>query len=101
MTAITIIERSELERLVERACAAAVERAFAQHAEASGAEWGVSDVAAHLRVSTSTVIRMEARGDLPRRAGGRWRKADVLQWRRDRASEANGPAQAPRNSATR
>lgn len=81
----------ELERLVERACEAAVARAFALQAGKLGTEWSIGDVASHLGVSERTVLRMESRGELPRRAGRKWRKADVLQWRQDRVSAAGGP----------
>ncbi len=93
-TPITITA-ADLERLVERACTAAVERALLRQAGATGAEWGVADVAAHLGVSERTVLRMEGRGELPRRTGRRWRKADVLRWRQDRSIQPSGPETAP------
>lgn len=82
-----MLTADELERIVERACTAAVERAFQRQAGATGAEWGVADVAAAIGVSERTVLRMEQRGELPRRSGRRWRKADVLRWRQERTQE--------------
>lgn len=46
---------------------ALVERAFQRQAGATGAEWGIVDVAAAIGVSERTVLRMEQRGELPRR----------------------------------
>ena len=88
---IVTITPAELERIVERACARAVDQAFVRQAGASGAEWGIADVAASLGVSARTVLRMEQRGELPRRAGRKWRKADVLRWRQERAIQPVGP----------
>ena len=80
MSTITITT-DELERVIERA----VDRAFVRQAGAEATEWGVADVAAHLGVSTRTVARMEERGELPKRVGRRWRKADILRARLERA----------------
>jgi excisionase family DNA binding protein len=81
MPAVTVINLSapELQRMLDQA----VERAVLKAVEASGAEWGVAEVAAHLGVSVRTVTRMEDRGELPLRVGRRWLKADVLRWRKE------------------
>lgn len=90
-TIVITVTPAELERIVERACTTAVDRAFLRQAGATGTEWGVTDVAIHLGVSSRTVLRMEARGELPRRTGRRWRKADVLRWRQDHTIQPVGP----------
>jgi hypothetical protein len=83
MNAVTVITLTvaDLEAMMDRV----VKRAVIESAESSGVEWSVDDVAAHLGVSGRTVLRMEARGELPKRAGRRWRKVDVLRCRKEAA----------------
>ena len=94
MSELVVIQLSvpQLQTMLDKAA----EKASLAAANASGELWGVSDLAAHYKVTPPTIYNWERQGRLPRRATGtRWRKADVLRWDADRA----GRMQAQRSGA--
>ena len=86
MSAVTILplDRNELQAMLE----SAIEKAVLSAASRSGEEWGASEVAACLGRSERTIYNMVKCGKLPPPVDRKWRKADVLKWRADRANSA-------------
>lgn len=84
MSDITILQvgRDELVAMIERATRQALQAVTRD----SGEVWRSGDVARHYNVSTRTIRTWEVEGKLPPKSGRYWRRADVLQWDRDRAS---------------
>lgn len=82
MTAVTVLTlgRDELQDMLDKAATLAVERAAAK----SGELMSKAELAAHYGVSTRTIERHFHQYPKPC-AIGRWRRADVLRWDRDRA----------------
>lgn len=82
MNSVTVITVGvdELQAMLDRAA----EKAVMAAARKSGATLGTKELAEHYGVSERTILNREAAGQLPKRDGKRWDKAEVLKWDSDR-----------------
>lgn len=88
MSEVTILQigQNDLQKMLDTA----VERAVFAAARKSGETWGAKELAAHYGVSDATIRNWEAAGQLPKRIGKRWDRADVMKWDADRRANS-GP----------
>lgn len=80
MMEVVVFSKSELNALIEDVAERTAQRMQAARGDEVTAE-GVADL---LSVSVRTVRRMELRGELPKKLGRRWKRADIVRWRDER-----------------
>lgn len=83
MTDVTVltIGPADLRRMIREEAARAVREALPPQTDTMG----VKDLAAHYGVSSPTILARERRGELPKRHGRHWIRADVQRWDSERA----------------
>jgi len=86
MSTVTIIQLAphEVQAMLDQAVETAIRRA----SSSSGEHMTVAQLAAHYHCTERTIRNRELAGDLPRRNGRTWRRADVLAWDADRTKPA-------------